>query len=316
VEQGGFDAAKLRYHRIVIMTDADVDGSHIRTLLLTFFFRQMRELIERGHLYIAQPPLYRAKRGNDERYLKDDAALEEFLLDKALADARLTYASGDTYDGEDLRREVKMLREVALNLRRLAGSIPIALLEQAAIAGVLTTDPARATAAAPTLASRLNAVSLPNERGWVVSADNGLSLSRTVRGVAERHTLEASAMRSAEARWLTDRTDMLANRFGAPAILKLDAREAQPAGPATTFDAIIAHGRRGLSVQRFKGLGEMNPDQLWQTTLDPSVRTLLQVRVGDSEDAAQVFSTLMGDVVEPRREFIVGNALKVANLDV
>jgi len=316
VEQGGFDAAKLRYHRIVIMTDADVDGSHIRTLLLTFFFRQMRELIERGHLYIAQPPLYRAKRGSDERYLKGDDTLEHFLLDKALADARMTYANGTILEGDELRQETKLLREASLNLRRLAPNMPVALLEQAAIAGVLTPDTARATAAAPDLVRRLNAVSLPTEQGWVVGADHGLTLSRTVRGVAERHHLEPSALRSAEARWLADRATMLADRFPEPAILKLDAREARPAGPATAFDAIIGHGRRGLSVQRFKGLGEMNPDQLWQTTLDPAARTLLQVRIGDAEDAAQVFSTLMGDVVEPRRDFIVGNALKVANLDV
>ena len=317
VEQGGFDAGKLRYHKIVIMTDADVDGSHIRTLLLTFFFRQMPELIERGHLFIAQPPLYRAKRGNDERYLKDDDALESFLLDKALADARLTYANGTTYEGDDLRREVRgLLREASLNLRRLSPAIPAALLEQAAIAGVLTPDAAQATAGAPGLAARLNAVSLPTEQGWVVSADRGLSLSRTVRGVAERYSLEPAALRSAEARWLAERAGMLAERFSEPARLKLDSQEPTVAGPATAFERIIAHGRRGLAVQRFKGLGEMNPDQLWQTTLDPSVRTLLKVRVGDSEDAAQVFSTLMGDVVEPRREFIVGNALKVANLDV
>jgi DNA gyrase subunit B len=316
VEQGGFDASKLRYHRIVIMTDADVDGSHIRTLLLTFFFRQMRELIERGHLYIAQPPLYRAKRGSDERYLKDDDALEAFLLDKALADARLTYANGDVLDGDALRQEVKLLREASFALRRLSSSIPTALLEQAAIAGVLTPNADQALAAAPTFAARLNAVSAPNEQGWVVSADSGLSLSRTVRGVAERYSLEPSALRSAEARWLADRGPMLAGRFGTPATLKLDSREQAVSGPATAFEAILAHGRRGLSIQRFKGLGEMNPDQLWHTTLDPAVRTMLQVKVGDSEDAAQVFSTLMGDVVEPRREFIVGNALKVANLDV
>ncbi|HVZ10240.1 DNA topoisomerase (ATP-hydrolyzing) subunit B [Rhodopila sp.] len=316
VEQGGFDVSKLRYHRIVIMTDADVDGSHIRTLLLTFFFRQMRELIERGHLYIAQPPLYRAKRGNDERYLKDDAALEAFLLDKALADARLTYASGRVLEKDELQAEIPLLREATLNLKRLSSVIPVALLEQAAIAGVLTADAGRATANAPEFARRLNTVSLPTEQGWVVAADNGLSLSRTVRGVAERYFLDPAALRSAEARWLADRAQGLAERFGEPATLKLDAREVSVAGPATAFDAMIGHGRRGLSIQRFKGLGEMNPDQLWQTTLDPAVRTLLQVKVGDSEDAAQVFSTLMGDVVEPRREFIVGNALKVANLDV
>jgi DNA gyrase subunit B len=315
-DQGGFDIAKLRYHRIVIMTDADVDGSHIRTLLLTFFFRQMPDLIDRGHLFIAQPPLYRAKRGNDERYLKDDDALESFLLDKALADARLSYADGRVFERDELRVEVRLLREATLQLRRLAGTTPIALLEQAAIAGALTPDATRATAAAPGLAGRLNAVSLPNEQGWVVSADGGLTISRTVRGVAERHTLDGAALRSSEARWLDERAEVLAMKFREPARLKLDAQEVSVAGPAAAFDRIIAHGRRGLTVQRFKGLGEMNPDQLWKTTLDPAVRTLLQVKVGDIEDAAQVFSTLMGDVVEPRRDFIVGNALKVANLDV
>jgi DNA gyrase subunit B len=315
-DQGGFDIAKLRYHRIVIMTDADVDGSHIRTLLLTFFFRQMPDLIDKGYLYIAQPPLYRAKRGNDERYLKDDDALESFLLDKALADARLSYADGRVFERDDLRVEVRLLREATLQLRRLAGTTPIALLEQAAIAGALTPDATRATAAAPGLAGRLNAVSLPNEQGWVVSADGGLTISRTVRGVAERHTLDGASLRSSEARWLDERAGVLATKFREPARLKLDAQEVTVAGPAAAFDRIIAHGRRGLTVQRFKGLGEMNPDQLWKTTLDPAVRTLLQVKVGDIEDAAQVFSTLMGDVVEPRRDFIVGNALKVANLDV
>jgi DNA gyrase subunit B len=315
-EQGGFDVAKLRYHRIVIMTDADVDGSHIRTLLLTFFFRQMPDLIERGHLFIAQPPLYRAKRGNDERYLKDDDQLETFLLDKALADARLTYADGTMFEGDELRAEVRLLRETTLQLRRLSAAAPVTLLEQAAIAGALTPDAARATGAAPGLAARLNAVSLLNERGWVVSADGGLTMSRTVRGVAERHTLDAASLRSSEARWLDERAEVLARKFREPAKLKLDAQEVTVAGPASAFDRIIVHGRRGLTVQRFKGLGEMNPDQLWKTTLDPAARTLLQVKVGDTEDAALVFSTLMGDVVEPRREFIVGNALKVANLDV
>src|SRR6185437_10755818 len=177
--------------------------------------------------------------------------------------------------------EVKLLRETAMSLKRLSSVIPVALLEQAAIAGVLTPDPVRATAAAPIFAQRLNAVSLPTEQGWVVSADSGLHLSRTVRGVAERYALEASALRSAEARWLAERAQALEFRFKEPARLKLDAQEPTVAGPATAFDRIIAHGRRGLSIQRFKGLGEMNPDQLWQTTLDPSVRTLLQVKVSD-----------------------------------
>ena len=316
-DQGGFDVTKLRYHRIVIMTDADVDGSHIRTLLLTFFFRQMPQLFERGHLYIAQPPLYRAKRGNDERYLKDDAALERFLLDKVLGEARLSYADGRVLQGPELQEETTWLREASARLRRLSGIIPVALLEQVAIAGALTPDVDRATAAAQTVVQRLNAISLPSERSWVAVADaQGLKLTRTVRGVAERHVLDTAVLRSAEARWLAERAEALQQRFSAPALLKLDREEASAVGPASAFDRILAQGRRGLTIQRFKGLGEMNPDQLWKTTLDPMVRTLLQVRVGDAEDAGQVFSTLMGDVVEPRREFIVGNALKVANLDV
>ena len=308
--------SKLRYHKIVIMTDADVDGSHIRTLLLTFFFRQTPQLIERGHLYIAQPPLYRAKRGNEERYLKNDGALETFLLEKALAAARLIYADGTVVEGADWQREVAWLREAALQLRRLSAAAPVALLEQAAIAGAMATDSKRATVVAEDLVARLNAISLPRERGWVVAVNEGLALSRTVRGVAERHTLDSAALRSSEARWLADRADLLARRFSAPAQLKLDALEINVAGPATAFDNIMASGRRGLTIQRFKGLGEINADELGRTTLEPEGRTLLQVKLGDIEDAAFVFSTLMGDVVEPRREFIIGNALKVANLDV
>ena len=299
------------------MTDADVDGSHIRTLLLTFFFRQMPELIERGHLYIAQPPLYRAKRGNDERYLKDDRALEDFLLDKALAERAAALRRWRACSrAPSCAPRSSWLRQVAARFRRLAVTVPVAYLEQAAIAGALTPDPARATAAAPVLAARLNAVSLPTERGWIAAPMRGLTLARTVRGVAERYTLDPAALRSAEARWLDERPRPWRGDFAAPATLKLDAQEVTVPGPATAFDRIIAQGRRGLTIQRFKGLGEMNPDQLWKTTLDPAVRTLLQVKVGDIEDAAQVFSTLMGDVVEPRRDFIVGNALKVANLDV
>jgi DNA gyrase subunit B len=316
-EQGGFDIRKLRYHRINIMTDADVDGSHIRTLLLTFFFRQMPELIERGHLYIAQPPLYRAKRGNDERYLKDDAALDDYLLEKALSEARLRYADGREFAGDELRAELVWLREAAGRLQGLAVTVPTWILEQAAIAGALLPDPAQATARAGNLVIRLNAASVPAERTWMCSADErGLHFARTVRGVAERYTLDPGSLRSSEARWLAERTAALHGRFAEPATLLLDKTEAKAAGPATAFDRILAQGRKGLAIQRFKGLGEMNPEQLWKTTLAPDARTLLQVRVGDVEDAAQIFSTLMGDVVEPRRDFIVGNALKVANLDV
>ena len=259
---------------------------------------------------------YRAKRGNEERYLKDDLALENFLLDKALGDARLEYADGAVLRAEELAEEVRWLREVQQRLRALSADIPLLLVEQAAIAGALTAEQV-SPAAAQLLAQRLDTVSQPTERGWIVSADAAsLSMARTVRGVAERHTLDATALRSAEARWLAERAAALQRRFAQSATLVFDQQRQTVDGPASAFDRILAHGRRGLSVQRFKGLGEMNPEQLWRTTLDPQIRTLLQVRVGDAEDAAQIFSTLMGDVVDPRREFIVNNALKVANLDV
>ena len=318
ISEGGFDPGKLRYHRIVIMTDADVDGSHIRTLLLTFFFRQMPELITRGHLYIAQPPLYRAKRGNEERYLKDDRALEDFLLEKALSGASIRFFDGRLLTAGDLAAEQEFHRQATARIRRLSGVVPVEIVEQAAVTGALTMDADRATVAAQALAVRLNTLAPENERGWVAShGESGLTLARTVRGVAERHTLDATALRSAEARWLDERRDRLARDFAAgPAVLVLGTHEHPTHGPVQAFDRLIAEGRKGLAIQRFKGLGEMNPDQLWKTTLDPAARTLLKVRVEDVEDAEQVFSTLMGDLVEPRRDFIVGNALKVANLDV
>ena len=255
---GGFDINKLRYHRIVIMTDADVDGSHIRTLLLTFFFRQMPQLIERGHLYIAQPPLYRATRGGEERYIKDDAGLERYLLDKALGEARVTYADGRVLMGPELAEEAVWLREAALKLRRLSSSIPVSLLEQAAIAGALQADAQRVSEALPTLVQRLDAISQPAERGWKALADAAhLTIFRMVRGVAERHVIDASVLRSAEARWLAERCEPLQARFGAPALLKLGNTESKVAGPATAFDRILLQGRRGLAIQRFKGLGEM-----------------------------------------------------------
>ncbi len=316
--EGGFDVGKLRYHRIVIMTDADVDGSHIRTLLLTFFFRQMPELIARGHLYIAQPPLYRAKRGNEERYLKDDRALEDFLLEKAQSGASVRFFDGRLLTAGDLGEEQEQWRQSAARIRRLSGVVPADIVEQAAVTGALTMEEDRATAAAQALAVRLNALAPANERGWVAtSGESGLTLARTVRGVTERHTLDATALRSAEARWLDERRERFARDFGAgPAVLLLGSQEHPVHGPLAAFERLIAEGRKGLAIQRFKGLGEMNPDQLWKTTLDPAVRTLLRIRIEDVENAEQVFSTLMGDVVEPRRDFIVDNALKVANLDI
>ncbi len=314
-EQGGFDISKLRYHRIVIMTDADVDGSHIRTLLLTFFFRQMPELIDRGHLYIAQPPLYRAKRGNEEQYLKNDRALEDYLLSRALGGAELAFHDGMSMAGTELSETLVVMREASSRLQRLADPVPLAIIEQALIAGALGPESGR-LAASQSLAARLDGMAAAGERGWKVAVNSGgFVIARTVRGVGERYSLDAAMLRSAEARWLSERQPYFASRFAEPARLRTDGTEFTVPGPASLVELLLSQARRGLAIQRFKGLGEMNPDQLWKTTLDPAVRTLLQVRVGDIEDAGQVFSTLMGDVVEPRREFIVGNALRVANLD-
>ena len=315
--EGGFDPAKLRYHRIVIMTDADVDGSHIRTLLLTFFYRQMPQLIEQGYLYIAQPPLYRAKRGNDQRYLKDDEALEAFLLDRALGDSVLS--SGVlTLSGDELREAAVWIGQVVHRLRAMENTLPQLYLEQIAIAGLMTPTALGDAAKDAALVARLNSISHPTERGWIVTSDEtGLKLGRTVRGVAEHYTLDAASLRTAEARYLAERASRMAELFTEEATLSIDGAAAKPVhGPAAMWDSLLAHGRKGLVISRFKGLGEMNPEELWATTLDPEVRRLLQVKIADAEGTDLIFSTLMGDVVEPRREFIVNNALKVANLDI
>jgi DNA gyrase subunit B len=315
-EQGGFDESKLRYHRIVIMTDADVDGSHIRTLLLTFFYRQMPQLIEHGYLYIAQPPLYRAKRGNDQRYLKDDEALESFLLDRALGETTLKTASGTAFAGDELRGEMAWIGQTVHRLKALSNLLPTTYLEQMAITGLLSTDALGNPERDQALAARLNAYSAPTERGWVVTSDaSGVTLGRMVRGVAERYTVDAAVLRTTEARYLAERSARLAELFGTDASLSIDGPEKPIHGPAALWESMLNYGRKGLTISRFKGLGEMNPEELWKTTLDPEVRRLLQVKITDAEDTDQIFATLMGDIVEPRRDFIVTNALKVANLD-
>ena len=320
-----FDINKLRYHRIIIMTDADVDGSHIRTVLLTFFYRQMAELIERGHLYIDQPPLYRAKRGNSAVYLKDERAMENYLIDNGLEGATLTLATGTQIAGADLRATSELARIVANLIRPLALSRRVTsqpVIEQAAIAGALNPDilaeEARAAEAAAYIARRLDSVSPPAERGWQgePTADGGLGFSRTRRGVTERHVIDGALIRSAEARKLDSMALALQGIYVKPATLAWKDREIVVHAPTELIAAVMEQGRKGLAVQRYKGLGEMNPDQLWETTLDPEVRALLQVRVDHADEAEEIFSTLMGDVVEPRREFIQANALKVANLDV
>ena len=329
-----FEVTKARYHKIIIMTDADVDGSHIRTLLLTFFYRQMPQLIEQGYLYIAQPPLYRVKRGTArERYLKNDQALEDYLTDAGLEHAGLRLADGSLVTGSGLRELVEHARTARQwldALARKAGSL--VLVEQAAIAGALggalLDDTARAGVVAAEVAQRLNRIeTLADQAGgrdpiaghWhgLAPEGDGMVLARTRHGVTHRHLLDASLLRSAEARRLDAMAAELATCYGTAAEFLEKADAARPvAGPTALINAVTELGRRGLTIQRYKGLGEMNPEQLWETTLDPTRRSLLQVRVNHADAAEEVFSTLMGDVVEPRREFIQDNALKVANLDV
>jgi len=318
-----FDVEKCRYHKIIIMTDADVDGSHIRTLLLTFFFRQMPEIVERGYLYIAQPPLYRSKRGNSEVYLKDDPALEDYLFNAAIDDG----AVFETYDGrqiaaQDLSVTLTEARAMKAPIERLARHVPPRIIEQAAISTALDpeilSDRERAEQTADYLAKRLNKLEPVNEKGWegLALEDGGLAFSRTLRGVTERHVIDGALIRSADARRLNDKAAKLFETYGDHGKLVHKDKEMPITGPRSLVGAVMELGRKGVAIQRYKGLGEMNPDQLWETTLDPDARSLLQVRVSHTDDAEDVFSTLMGDVVEPRREFIQKNALKVANLDV
>ncbi len=317
-----FNPDKLRYHKVIIMTDADVDGSHIRTLLLTFFFRQMRELIERGHLYIAQPPLYKVKRGSAEHYLKDDDAKDNYLIDNGLELAVLHLASGEQRAGGDLRAIVDEARLVRQILKGLHSRYDRAVVEQAAIAGALhpvtpeTEDAAEVRAA--TIAAGLDMLADDMERGWGGRVENaGYVFTRELRGVRQAATLDAGLLASAEARRLDDHGASLRDVYAAPAIFVRKGDETKVSGPTSLLGAVLAAGQKGISqIQRYKGLGEMNPDQLWETTLDRDARSLLQVRIKDADDADDIFVKLMGDIVEPRREFIQENALNVANLDV
>ncbi|HEY8263898.1 MAG TPA: DNA topoisomerase (ATP-hydrolyzing) subunit B [Methyloceanibacter sp.] len=317
-----FDLSKLRYHKIIIMTDADVDGSHIRTLLLTFFYRQMVSLIEGGHLYIAQPPLYKVKRGQSERYLKDEKALEDYLIGEGLDDALLITGENASRGGADFRDIVESARRIVAILKGLHGRYPRFVIEQAAIAGVLNPsvlqDSKQAQAAAAYIAKRLDSLSEETERGWHGEAlpEGGMRFWRELRGVMESHLIDGPFIASADALKLDAHAPHLQEVYAKPATLKRKDMSHPVHGPSELLDAVMVAGRKGLTLQRYKGLGEMNPDQLWETTLDLEQRTLLQVKLKEGEDADDIFSRLMGDVVEPRREFIQSNALNVANLDV
>jgi DNA gyrase subunit B len=320
-----FSADKLRYHKIIIMTDADVDGAHIRTLLLTFFFRQMPELIERGHLYIAQPPLYKVTRGKSSQYLHDERALEEYLIDAGLEEATLEMANGEVRSGND----IKPVIDVALQMRGLLAGLHSrydhAVVEQAVIGGAMDAsklEDMRATEeVAAKTAERLDMISEETERGWTgrLNTSNegagGYIFERTVRGVKEVQTLDASLIQSSDARALNKLAPQLKEVFDQVPTLRRKDRGDRLTGPTMFIDMLFATGRKGLTLQRYKGLGEMNAEQLWETTLDPEERSLLQVRVNNAIDADDLFSRLMGDEVEPRRLFIQENALSVANLD-
>ena len=316
-----FNADKLRYHKIIIMTDADVDGSHIRTLLLTFFFRQMRELIDRGYIYIAQAPLYKVTRGKSEQYLKNEHALEDYLTDTGLEDAVFRPYTGDARAGADLKALVEEARTIRNVLSGLHSRYNRQVVEQAAIAGVLTPavhgDLPKALAAAQYIARRLDALSEETERGWegTFIEGDGFRFERTVRGVKEVTVIDHALLGSADARKLDEHAATLQEVYARQGVLRRKGEDIAIHGPVGLFEAVTAAGRKGITLQRYKGLGEMNPQQLWETTLDTNVRSLLQVKVKEIDEADDIFTKLMGDVVEPRRDFIQENAL-AASVDV
>jgi DNA gyrase subunit B len=306
-----FNIDKIRYHRIIVMTDADVDGAHIRTLLLTFFYRQMREVIDRGYLYIAQPPLYKATKGKSSRYLKDDPEMEAFLVEEGLDGAELDLASGERRTARDLDALVTSCRQAKANIDRLAARAPAYAIEQAAIAGLFGEAPDPAAAAA-----RLDLYAEEGDGPWSGEiGESGYLFARVRRGVTERIILDNLLAHSADARRLAERAKVLAEIFSTPATYRRRDRSTTVRGPLDLVDAVFEAGRRGLTIQRYKGLGEMNPEQLWETTLDSNARTLLQIKVAHADDADDMFTRLMGDLVEPRREFIQDNALD-AEVDI
>ena len=314
-----FNIDKLRYHKIIIMTDADVDGAHIRTLLLTFFYRQMPELVQGGFLYIAQPPLFKVSRGKSEVYLKDQSALEDFLIQQGSEGSILRLSDESEISSQDLIRVVEEARQLKRVLEAFPTHYPRHILEQAAIAGAFVPGVVEKDlqGTADKVAERLNLIALEYEKGWKgrQTQDHGIKLTRILRGVEEMRTLDGPMLRSGEARKTGSLTDSLKEVYGKPAKLLRKDRAQPIRGPLDLLESIFVEGEKGLNLQRYKGLGEMNPDQLWETTLDPDARTLLQVKIDDAAEADDLFTRLMGEVVEPRREFIQQNALTVENLD-
>ncbi len=318
-----FNADKCRYHKIILMADADVDGSHIRTLLLTFFYRQMPELIERGYVYIAQPPLYKAKRGNSIIYLKNEHEMEDYLVRGGCEDAVLIRDNGEQLIGEDLISLVDKTRKARPLINTLGIKVPEKIVEQLAIHGLFNkdvfNDMDKLRNELKLLVDRLNELEAEYDRGWQaeVLGDGSINFNRTLRGVKEEHIVSGDIFESPEARALNEMKSFLHEYFSQTSQLSSKSGlEKRITGPVTFVDAIMAAGKKGISIQRYKGLGEMNAEQLWETTLDPEARSLLQVKIEHMDEADEVFSTLMGDVVEPRKEFIQENALNVVNLDI
>ena len=322
VGNADMDVEKIRYHKIVIMTDADVDGSHIRTLLLTFFFRHMRPLIEKGYLYIAQPPLFRAKRGQSEVYLKDQKALDNYLVEAGLKDAVLRVSDGPQLAGTDLKEVVEKANSISRLVAALARSDGAKdVIEQAAIAGMLKSDMLTNADAADYLAKRLDHLADPLAKGWESAIEETamgpqIVVRRMLRGIEERHVIDSKIVQSPEARQLDQLASHLQSTYSKMGEFEAAGKTQDIAGPTQLADHVMALGRKGAQVARYKGLGEMNPEQLWETTLDPDARSFLQVKVTEEEEADNAFSTLMGEAVEERRAFIQDNALKVAHLDI
>ena len=322
VGNADMDVEKIRYHKIVIMTDADVDGSHIRTLLLTFFFRHMRPLIEKGYLYIAQPPLFRAKRGQSEVYLKDQKALDNYLVEAGLKDAVLRVSDGPQLAGTDLKEVVEKANSISRLVAALARSDGAKdVIEQAAIAGMLKSDMLTNADAADYLAKRLDHLADPLAKGWEAAIEETamgpqIVVRRILRGIEERHVIDSKIVQSPEARQLDQLASHLQSTYSKMGEFEAAGKTQDIAGPTQLAEHVMALGRKGAQVARYKGLGEMNPEQLWETTLDPDARSFLQVKVTEEEEADNAFSTLMGEAVEERRAFIQDNALKVAHLDI
>ncbi|GAA0612236.1 DNA topoisomerase (ATP-hydrolyzing) subunit B [Brevundimonas kwangchunensis] len=305
-----FNADKLRYHKIILMADADVDGAHIRTLLLTFFYRQMPELIERGHVYIAQPPLYKVSKGKQHRYVKDQSEMDAYLIEEGCSDAELDLATGERRTGLDLQSLVREAKAFRAGVDRLSQRAPAFAIEQSALAGLFAEvggDP-------QTAAERLNLYAEEGDGPWTGApgAQGAIAFERVRRAVTERIVLEETLIRSLDARRLAERAAAFEGLFAKPAVFRRKEKSVTIRGPLDLLDAVLDAGKKGIAIQRYKGLGEMNPEQLWETTLDVNARTLLQVSVEHEEEASDLFAKLMGDVVEPRREFIQANALDAA----